>query len=233
MLRSRQHRVMLAFYLGLGSAVALLFLKTSRAQQLLTVNMPLLFASAVMMCVWVMGTRVVFSMPLELRANWIFRVTPVRGGRESLTANRRSLVVLAVAPVWMASATLLLSIWPWRPVAGHLILLGLLGLILVDACLRSFQKIPFTCSYLPGKSQMHITFLAALFLTHIIAPGVQIEREALEDPASYVGMLAIFGIAAICARLWAIAGAAALQFEDEAAPVIFALDLHHERAMLR
>ena len=43
-------------------------------------NTPLLAASIVMMALAVMGTRVVFARPLELRANWIFKITGLAGG---------------------------------------------------------------------------------------------------------------------------------------------------------
>ena len=99
------------------------------------------------MCVCVVGTRIVFSVPLALWANWIFRLTEVRGVPEYLVAIRRPLFVLAVAPLWTASAALFLSIWPWRTAAGHLVVLGLWETILAYLCLHGFQKIPFTCSY--------------------------------------------------------------------------------------
>ncbi len=201
LLRSRQHRVILAFYLGIGFAIVLLFMKTPRAQQqLLADHTPLLFSTVVMMCFWVVGTRVVFSMPLDLRANWIFRITEVRGVREYLAAIRRPLFVLAVAPVWVASAALLLSIWPWRMVTGHLLVLGLWGSILAYVCLSGFQKIPFTCSYLPGKSYVHMVFLASMGILLLILKGVEFERRALQEPASFSKMLFILSIAVVCAR---------------------------------
>ncbi len=45
------------------------------------------------------GMRVVFGMPLDLRANWIFRITPVQGGLACLRARRRAMLALGVAPV--------------------------------------------------------------------------------------------------------------------------------------
>ena len=39
LLRSRQHRVMLAFYLGIGFAIVILFMRTPRAQQQLSTDM--------------------------------------------------------------------------------------------------------------------------------------------------------------------------------------------------
>jgi hypothetical protein len=218
-------------------AIVVFYVKSPMAQKQLlagqSLNVPLLASSVVMMIAWVVGMRVVFSMPLELQANWIFRVTPVRGGRKTLVANRRSLVIRAVVPAWAASAGVFLSIWPWRPVMGHLVALGLLGIILADLCLARFSKIPFTCSYLPGKSQAHIAFLAAMFLAFVVDSPVRIEQRALEDPVSYARMLAVLAAVALGARWWAIATNTALQFEDATPPVIYALDLRHERAMLR
>jgi hypothetical protein len=239
LLRSRQHRLILAFYLGIGFAIVILLAKDPAAQQqALTaprgilggqVNVPLLISSVVMLCAAVVGTRIVFSMPLDLRANWIFRVAAVRGGLECLAASRRSLLVLAVTPVWAASAVLFLSIWPWRPVAGHLVVLGLLGMILADLGLHGFQKIPFTCSYLPGKTYVHLVVLPGLGLMTLILKGTAFERRALENPATYVRMLVILVIAAICVRWRTVALAKSedteVQFEDVLAPAIFVLGL--------
>jgi hypothetical protein len=41
----------------------------------------------------------------------------------------------------------------WQSAAGHLLVLGLSGSILPELCLTGPQKLPFTCSYLAGKSQ--------------------------------------------------------------------------------
>jgi hypothetical protein len=233
LVRSRQHRVVLAFYLGIGFAIVLLFIKTPRAQQQLsTVNMTLLFSTVVMMCFCVVGTRVVFSMPLDLPANWIFRITEVRGMREYLAAIRRPLFVLAVAPVWAGSAALLLSIWPWRQAVAHFAVLALWGTMLAYLCLYDFQKIPFTCSYLPGKSNVHMVFLSSMAILLIILKGVEFERRALQDPASYAKVLLILFIAAICARWRTVAVEKSedveLQFEEAPPAEVFVLGLYRD-----
>jgi hypothetical protein len=148
----------------------------------------------------------VFAMPLDLRANWIFRITGLLRGPESLAAGRRALLLLSVAPVWLTSAALCLRLWPWRQAAGHLMVLGLLGMLLADLCLYGFRKIPFTCSYLPGKSQVHMVFLGAIGLLWLVMLSVKFEREALLDPRSMATMLAVLGLAVVCVkweqRLW-------------------------------
>jgi hypothetical protein len=230
LLRSRQHRVILAFYWGLGGAIITLVTRTRFAHQQL--NVPMLFASVVMMLVAVLGTRIVFSMPLDVRANWIFRVAPLRGGAEFLAATRRSLFVLAIAPVFAASAALFLFLWPWHAAAGHLILLLLLGTILAELCLHGFSKIPFTCSYLPGKSYAHMVILAFIVLQAVIWLSADYERSALDRPARYALLLAILCIATVGAR-WRTAVLAkqpesALQFEDDPIPVLQGLGLHRD-----
>ena len=164
-----------------------------------------LFSTFVIMTVWVVGTRVVFSMPLTLRANWIFRMTEVRGPCEYFAAIRRSLFVLAVAPVWLATALLLVWIWPWRLVAGHLVVLGLWGMIVAYVGLPGLQKIPFTCSYLPGKSFFHMAFLAAIGLVFLIgkgdAKGVGREDGARRRARFAAGSRAMTYSARVTARL--------------------------------
>jgi hypothetical protein len=232
LVRSRQHRVMLAFYLGLGCAIVIFMLKGGVAggeHFAGQANARLLFSSFVIMCVWIVGTRVVFSMPLALTANWIFRVTEVRPTREYMAAIRRSLFVLAVVPVWLGCAVLFLSIWPWRPAAGHLVIIGLWGVILAYLGLHGFQKIPFTCSYLPGKSLFHIGFLAAVGLIFLIGKAVDFERGALDDSFSYAKAVVVLLVIAVLARWRTIelsrSAYAIVQFEELVPPAILTLGL--------
>ena len=233
--RSRQHRVILAFYLGIGFAIVILLTKTPAVQeQYLTVasgvlNAPMLASSIVMLCVAIFGVRVLFSMPLDLRANWIFRIAPVRAGPRCLKVNRRLLFSLAVAPVWIVSAALFLCIWPWRPVVAHLVVLALLGMIFVELCLHGFQKIPFTCSYLPGKSYAHMAILGFAALMFVMNKGAELERQALQHPTSYAALVIVLALIAVCVR-WRTAALAesseaVLQFEDEPTPAVLCLGL--------
>jgi len=195
-------------------------------------TIPLLFATVAVMCITVVGTRVVFSMPINLRANWIFRVTQVSQSREYMAAIRRPLFVLAVAPVWILSAALLFSIWPWQLAADHLVVLGLLGATVAYVCLAAFRKIPFTCSYLPGKSYLHMAFLTATFLMLLTIRGVVFESAALRDGTSYTAMVASLAVAVLAARWWAVSRAneedAVVQFEEVPAPALQTLGLNRD-----
>ena len=235
--RSRQHRMIFAFYMGFGLAFAILFLNAppeisgpSSGNPGNLPSVPLLASTIVMMGAWVVGARVVFSLPLDLRANWIFRVMPFRAGPQCLSARRRALFALSVAPAWVIAAAALFSLCPWKPAAVHLALLGCLGIVLAEFSFGGAQKIPFTCSYLPGRSNLHVTFWLWIYviLGGIVGCAVS-EREALQSTVASTAVLAGLGIAALFAILrnnWlASPSQAELRFEEEPTDRLLSLDL--------
>lgn len=237
LLRSRQHRLILSFFSGLAFTIVILYVKTPMAQRNLLswnqVNVPLLVSSIVTMWFAVIGTRVVFAMPTELRANWIFRVTNIGGVPDWLKATRRSLFTLAVAPVLAIWTGVLLSLWPWQPVAGHLVVLGLLGTILVEGSLYDFHKIPFTCSYLPGKANVYYLFFAYVMLSvALLDRAALLERNSFQSLARYSPVLLAMSALAVVARwrTWALSQSegAELRFEELETPAVLELGLYRD-----
>jgi hypothetical protein len=182
-----------------------------------------------MLIAWVVGTRVLFSMPMDLRANWLFRITSGLDGADYQSAARRALWALSLAPLWIGSAILCFSLWPWRQAAAHIVGLGLFGVILADACTYAFRKIPFTCSYLPGKSQVHLVILGALGLLYFTLFAVRYERDMLASRTDTAILLTILLVGAVVVRWRAVAlaksDAAWLRFEDVPGDEILVLGL--------
>lgn len=235
--RSRQHRMIFAFYLGVAFAFAVLFINAPQevmdqriANPWDPLSAPLLGSTIMLMGLWVVGTRVVFSLPLDLRANWIFRTMPFEASRHSLSARRRALFALSVAPACALCAAILFSLWPWRPAAAHLAVLALLGIALAEFSFEGVQKIPFTCSYLPGKSNFHLTFWLWIFLGISLITGAALhERTALQSPGGTAAVLA--GLGALAAfwffrNNWlASPRHAELRFEEEPPDKVVSLNL--------
>jgi CubicO group peptidase (beta-lactamase class C family) len=238
LLRSRQHRVIVAFYLGIGFAATVFLLRSPIVKEISItasdpwrqVSVPLLAASILLMGFWIAGMRVVFSLPLELPANWIFRMTPVQAGSDCLAAMRRSLWILSLAPSWTISAVVLLALWPRQAAAGHLILLALLGIVIAELCLRGSQKIPFTCSWLPGKSNFHIVFwICILLILEIVLKVAGLEQRALQNPV-YYAVTVIFLAAIAVLAVWRTSRSAeaeteSLEFEETPSWQLTTLDL--------
>ncbi len=201
--RSRQHRLVLAAYAGVAFAIGLAYLKSYLygAQRPWDADASLIAPSVVMMVFAVLGARAVFALPIALPANWVFRITAVHSPRAYFSAARKALAGAVVIPVWLACAAVYLALWrgakPWQ----HLLTLALLGAILVCASMARFRKIPFACSYLPGKANMNVRLgIYALPFFLLCDTGVRIEVAALHAPLGFVVLLAI--LAALAFLAW-------------------------------
>jgi hypothetical protein len=114
---------------------------------------------------------------------------------------------------------------------GHLIVLGLIGLILTEAALVGIQKIPFTCSYQPGKSNFHLSFWAWVgFALALFAKGVALERQALQNITYYAAMVIVLSAIAFIARRRTTNALESkrVEFEDQPEPALNVLNLHED-----
>ena len=190
--RSPQHRVITAFYWGLGFAIAMVLVRSPRAEQLTVpiesgawreASLPLMISSLVMLMCTVLGARLASAMPRDLAANWIFRVLPVPGGHRFVAARRRALGMIGVAPVLAVSAVVFGVAWPWPQALLHVAVLALTGSVLVELALGGTQRIPFTCAYLPGRTRVHVTlYVIGVLLVPLTVMAAQYERDALTEP---------------------------------------------------
>jgi hypothetical protein len=239
LMRSRQHRVILAFYLSIGFAMTIFLLRSPAVTERILetvvtdpwheVSIPILASTLIMTISCIVGTRVLFSMPMDLRANWVFRTTGGLDGEQYLGAARCSLLALSVIPLSIASAALCFWLWPWRPAAAHVVALALFAFTLADLCTYAFRKIPFTCSYLPGKSQVHMVILGALGLLYFTLFAVRFERDVLVTNTGSIVLIGILLAGAVLARWRAVYEAKSdanwVRFEDAPPDEIVVLGL--------
>jgi hypothetical protein len=227
--RSRQHRVAFAFYLAIVSAIAITTIHTGIATAAPhPLSQDFLLSTFMMMSFAVVGLRSVFSLPISLNANWVLRITQLRPTPEYTAATRTSLILMAVFPVMIASAILSLTFRPVHQVAAHLLILLLTGCILVDISLIGFYKIPFTCSYLPGKSNIQFIFWGFLILFVPLAMWfTSLEQRALSSLPQFLCMTGalLTIIAALRASNHHQAKSAAIYFEELPSEVIITLKL--------
>ncbi len=229
--RSRQHRMILSFFSGIGLAIVVGYVTffDGSGPAKTGVSIAFLIASILILVFVILGIRVVAAIPISLSANWMIRVTQVRPSSEYQRAVRFSWIALGVAPIWVLVAGLLLTTSPWRPVLGHLVVLVLLGMLLVELCLLTFPKVPFTCSYLPGKANIHIAFwVGIVLLFQFVSTGARFERRMLNHPFSYALMILLLAITLAVLRRRAKARTSEgeeLLFEEEYPPDLVSLNL--------
>jgi apolipoprotein N-acyltransferase len=138
------------------------------------------------------------------------------------------LLLFAVVPSWLVSAVLSLSFRPGRHVAAHLAILALLGWIFTELSLIGFYKVPFTCSYLPGKSNIQLVFWAFFMVCLPLAVWIStVEHDALNQPIVFACLAVLF--AAVACGLYFFnryrARSAVLYFEELPEEVITTLGL--------
>jgi hypothetical protein len=228
--RSAKHRIFLAAYAGVGCAFVLQALAGSRMRQA-WLSVPLVLGFFVLS-----GMRYIFTIPSELPANWIFRISETEERGRSLEGARSAMIWFGVAPLFVGLAPLYLVLWqPWIAVA-HLVFSVTLSLLLVEALLFEFWKIPFACSYPPGKANVTLLwiFYWVGFTTYAYSMAT-LEAWMVLRPARlfwfYAGAGMLWGYFQWQRRRWDQVGFT-LVFEDAADPMVRTLGLS-EIAWLR
>jgi len=220
--RSRQHRIALAFCWSIVFAVFISMLRQVAANPPETVSMDLIMPTVIMMSCAVLGLRGVFALPISLKANWLLRVTQLRPTSQYMAATRRTLQLFGVLPVLAASAALAYHFRPLAHAYRHIGFLAVFGCILVELSLVHFDKVPFTCSFVPGKANVQVVFWGAAFVFMMLSLLFGIyELKALVHTRSYAVLMTWSAASAIA--LWIsnrIRARTAVIYYDEILPEI-------------
>ncbi len=232
--RSRQHRLLLAAYGGIGFATALAFASSFfmgiTHDRWDRPNIPFMTAGLLLLAIAITGTRAIFVLPQTLTANWMLRITAIRHPAEYFRATQRTLLRLAAWPVWIAAAIVYLSIWPGRPALEHMLVLVLAGLLITDLSMHQFRKIPFACSWLPGGPQFRLKLGIWMLIFVVFASLLTgIESWAMQKFGRFCVFVALLLIVVRWAARrnteFALSPANRLQFDELPPADIFALDL--------
>jgi hypothetical protein len=103
---------------------------------------------------FVSGFRMVFQFPAELGANWLFRLTEARWSEVSRRATRKLVLAVGLTASLAFALPLEISVWSWPTVLEHSAVQLTAAALLVEALFWDFDKVPFTCSYFPGRTSL-------------------------------------------------------------------------------
>jgi hypothetical protein len=146
------------------------------------------------------GYRYLFRLPLELRANWVFRVHEIGNQAVLLSGMERFVLCLGVLPIVLLTLPLEIQIFGLLRGLAATLLAFLPSLIMQEVLLSGFEKIPFTSAYLPGMRPLVATvclYGAGFGAYVVILSGVI--TTCLEEPSYF---LILFGsLVAIWARI--------------------------------
>src|ERR1700733_891401 len=222
--RSNRHRMILMGYAGVGFAIALTGIAV-----LHDAAADFVYYHIVALLFLLIGARHLFSLPTELKANWIFQITEDEGRADWLRAVDRfvflwggSLLLLIPLPVEI----LLLGL---RGI-GEATLFGVLGLVAFECAfspsLGCGDKLPFTCSQLPSKMPIGM-ILAFIGLFGVLSMLHTLLLAALYNAALFATLISLLLVA-----WWRIRSARRqswaelrLKYEEAPAPAVYGLNL--------
>ena len=166
---SSQHRTILTGYIGFGVAVLLSGLLGIKnvVEPDKVIAASFIYGHVVVMIFLLVGCRHLFAIPIDLRANWIFRITEHEGRNEWLTAMDGLVLYAGALFLVLIPFPLEFKLMGWRAVAEAL-LFGIFALLCFEIIFLSWEKLPFTCSHLPGKFPMWIRALQLFALLTLL-----------------------------------------------------------------
>ena len=156
--RTRTHLMLLATYVGVAAALVVSTLiplvVSGKFLAFETPSVVLLSVPLVFYFFTLVGMRALFGIPIEIKANWVFRLhAPEDRMLATVAGARLALLLAVVAPIAIASGLLGMALWGPGAGAIHLGFTAALGMLLVDVLLVGLRKIPFACTYYPGRSR--------------------------------------------------------------------------------
>jgi len=222
-IRSRKHWLYLAAYAGVGFALVMQGLIGS-SSRLSLLSVPLILSFFLLS-----GMRFVFTLPAELRANWVFQLSEADGRRECLSGVRKAMFLFGVLPIFASLLPVYIFLWGWGAAVFHTFFDVTLAILLIELLLLKFHKIPFTCSYLPGKANITALWFVywlgfATYAYSMASLEAWILQSGLRMGCFYF-LCALAVASAVYYRNRRLDEGFTLVFEDEMEPVVRTLDL--------
>jgi hypothetical protein len=199
LLRSEPHRLLLAGVGGLGlvlASQALLGSFAGASAHPVPLSPDLLSVPLILFFFVIAALRLAFDIPVDLRANWIFRLL-LDPEKHACAALARKMILMSVLP-WILLIVLPAYCWLGGWIAGvlHTVVVAVWAVLLIDSTLVGFRKMPFTCSFPLFRQHSIVTLLGCamgFFLFAAVTP--EFESWALADPVRMTGLIPIAAIA--------------------------------------
>jgi len=222
--RSQRHRLAFVLYVGVGlSFIAGGFLGPILRHESIDLSRPsvaLLVLPLVLSFFTVVGLRVLFALPTELEAGWIFRMTEADDKRRYVNGVRKALLALGVAPIAVVFLPLYALRWGLPLAVAHTGFWCLMAAILTEAVLWTFRVVPFTRPYVPGGANLKLMWpLYLLAMTGYSYTASRVAYWILLDPARWLVTCTALAAALVGLRVYRsieVSGSSPLAFEDDA-----------------
>jgi hypothetical protein len=175
--------------------------------------------------------RLLYDLPTERDANWIFKATVDRRKHNSRVVGLKLMLTMVVP--WLFGIVLPLSVgkWGWNVAVLHTGYVLIWSVGLAELLLAGFRKIPFTCMHVVSKDRVLVMLIVFMLgYSFFSTTNAVLEMTFLTHPARIIVLPVILiglhlGIRA--AERDRPASERDLIFEDRPRPSVQILDLTH------
>jgi len=184
--RSSPHRMRIASYLAVSAGLVLILLasRLNGIEGINADNMTVLSIPFFLSFFLIVGLRASVAIPASLDANWIFKLIEFPDKRHYFLGLKKGILWFTLIPLFFLMFIFYLFLWGWKITFFHCFYGLLISIFLMEIAFFNFRKIPFACSYVPGKFKMHIFWMVYLisFLSYVYIPTL-IEQKLLRKPS--------------------------------------------------
>ena len=220
MWRSNTHRLTLACAAAAGFAMALVALSSASVQQGGGASARLLSMQPLLYGALLVGCRHVIRVPAELRANWGFQLAWRGRDRAFLAGVKHAAVVALVLPALAVLLPLFVFVLGPRLALMHAAL-GFAGaIVLLEALMVYYDKVPFTCTYLPSENMKALAPIYAIAFLVGASTFAQMQYEALLGTRA-IRLLTTLAVVFAILRLMSVKRGRLPSVEFDEAPVTF------------
>jgi hypothetical protein len=185
--RSETHRLVLTAVGGLGlvlSSQALMnAMEDAPSARQAALSPDALSIPFILTFLIIVGLRVVFEIPVELRANWVFQLMLDPNQREGERLARNVILIFLLPCIFVLAFPLYAYLEGFTVASLHTLLVATWAVLLTNILLVRFRKLPFTCT-LPLFKQHSIVILISFvfgFLIYALSTP-DFESSALKQP---------------------------------------------------
>jgi hypothetical protein len=188
-----------------------------------------LWAPFALILVMTVAARAALALPVEPRANWVFRMTEDSATRrDQLQGAARVMTEIGVVVPVVLMLPLQWALFGPIAVMAFAVTLGG-GLLVVELSLQGWRRIPFTCSYLPGKRAVaHTAVTGVAGFTLFATFGGILAQTSMRNPRGGIVIVGVLSVVLFVLRRTRIARwtEEPLMFDDQLPDEIQVLRLH-------
>jgi hypothetical protein len=228
--RSSLHRVRLFTYLSVSAGLALILLVSAGPARSRPVpdNKTLLSVPLIVSFFLLLGMRALSNVPTAPEANWVFQITERGPRRRYKSGFKKRIYISLLLPLFITAFAGSCYLWGWEAAALHCAFGLTASAFVLEIIFFRYPKIPFACTYVPGRAKLHVFWLPYLLSFIIyISSFSSLERFLFRNPrffpAYFVGAGALLAAAWIYQNLMVDRGQPVL-YEDRPEPVMIILD---------